>query len=94
MGREVPLALPIARTGVTLASDPRHTSSGALLQGRAPAVRMDYKQDARASGDAKATIAAVQIRRFSGGLVQNNLKSRKPGCFHQLFFYLKILSQL
>ena len=92
MGREVPLALPIARTGVTWASDLRHTSSGALLQGQAPAVRMDYKQDARASGDAKATIAAVPIRRYSGGLVKNNSKSQKVRLLSSALFLFNILS--
>lgn len=45
MEREVLLEPPILRTGATWASGPRHASSGALLQGQAPAVRMDYKQD-------------------------------------------------
>ena len=45
MERQVLLEPPILRTGATWASGPRHTSSGALLQGQAPAVRMDYKQD-------------------------------------------------
>ena len=46
MERKVLLEPPILRTGATWASSPRHASSGALLQGQAPAVRMDYKQDA------------------------------------------------
>ena len=45
MERQVLLEPPILRTGATWASGPRHASSGALLQGQAPAVRMDYKQD-------------------------------------------------
>jgi hypothetical protein len=45
MEREVLLEPPTLRTGATRASGLRHASSGALLQGQAPAVRMDYKQD-------------------------------------------------
>ena len=43
--RKVLLEPPILHTGATWASGLRHASSGALLQGQAPAVRMDYKQD-------------------------------------------------
>ena len=47
MGREVPLEPPILHTGATRASDPQRTLFGTLLQGHAPAVKIEYKQDMR-----------------------------------------------
>ena len=70
MEREVLLEPPILRTGATWASGPRHASSGELLQGRAPAVRMDYKQDThlwRRKGD---------DRRYSNNVIERFVARR------------------